>query len=326
MAEELALDEILGDGGTVELHQDPVLAGALRMDGAGDDLLAGAGLAQEEHAGIGRGDLAHVLHHRAQALRGPDEIPLDLRGPQLLLQVEGQAAQFPHLGLGLLALLDVAQDQRVDRLASRLRLGQAGLDGKDLAVGAHGLVTLWHPDRRLRRPCRRFPAHVLGQHLAQALREESFAGLADGRACGTSKHPLGGAVEQGDATLLVDRDDRVHRRFKDVSQPFLVFSVLLLELLQFKVGGDTREHLFVLEGFGDVIDGADRKPLDLIGRGGQRGHEDDGNISGGGTFFEQAAGGKPIHLRHHHVEEDKIGADIVGLLPKRSRHPLRSRP
>ncbi len=265
---------------------------------------------------VGAGDLPHLAHDLGQPPGRPDDRLALLGGPQLFLQILRQAAQFPHLGLGLPALLDVTQDQRVDRLAARVRLGQAGLDGKDLAVGAHGLVTLGHPDRRLRRPSRCVPAHVLGQHLAQALRKESFAGLADGRAGRISKHPLGGAVEQGDATVLVDRDDRVHRRFKDVSQPFLVFFVLLLELLQCKVGGDAREHLFVLEGFGDVIDGAERKALDLIGRGGQRGHEDNGNISGGDTLFEQAAGGKPIHLRHHHVEQDKIGSDILGLLER----------
>lgn len=57
-------------------------------------------------------------------------------------------------------------------------------------------------------------------------------------------------------------------------------------------------------------------PVDLIGRGGQGGHEDDGNISGGGTFFEHAACRKPIHLRHHHVEQDKVGAHILGLIER----------
>ena len=46
------------------------------MDGARDQLLAGAGLPGDEHRGIGRGDLAHLLHHRLQALGAADEVSI----------------------------------------------------------------------------------------------------------------------------------------------------------------------------------------------------------------------------------------------------------
>src|SRR5262249_39822068 len=45
VAEELALEELGGDGGTVELDEGAGAAGAGVVDGAGDELLAGAGLA-----------------------------------------------------------------------------------------------------------------------------------------------------------------------------------------------------------------------------------------------------------------------------------------
>src|SRR5207245_3140616 len=52
VAEQLALEEGLGDGAAV--HGDERLGGALRLhvDGARDQLLAGAGLAAEEHGGL----------------------------------------------------------------------------------------------------------------------------------------------------------------------------------------------------------------------------------------------------------------------------------
>src|SRR5690606_14300454 len=56
VAEELALDELGRDRGAVDL--DERAAGALGavVDPAGDELLAGAGLAGDEHAGLGRRD------------------------------------------------------------------------------------------------------------------------------------------------------------------------------------------------------------------------------------------------------------------------------
>ena len=53
IAEELALDEVLGDGRAVQLDEDAVAAQALRVDGARDELLAGAGFAIDQHAAIG---------------------------------------------------------------------------------------------------------------------------------------------------------------------------------------------------------------------------------------------------------------------------------
>src|SRR5262249_53334119 len=67
VAEELAFDEVAGDGGAVEGDEGLVGAGGVGMNGAGDDFLAGAALAGDEdvdgRAGdaLGEGpDSAHV--------------------------------------------------------------------------------------------------------------------------------------------------------------------------------------------------------------------------------------------------------------------------
>ena len=57
VAEQLALDEVLGDGAAVD--DDERRRGAVRasVNLAGDELLARAGLAGDEHADVGRRDL-----------------------------------------------------------------------------------------------------------------------------------------------------------------------------------------------------------------------------------------------------------------------------
>jgi hypothetical protein len=81
VAEQLALDEVLWDRGAVELDHDPILALATAMDGAGDDLLAGAG------------DRLELLHDRPQALGSADHSLGTLRKPQLFLKIACQPLQ-----------------------------------------------------------------------------------------------------------------------------------------------------------------------------------------------------------------------------------------
>src|SRR5208282_2662024 len=60
VAEELTLDEVLGDGAAVDDDERP--GGAVRapVDLAGDELLAGAGLAGDEHRDVGGRDLLQL--------------------------------------------------------------------------------------------------------------------------------------------------------------------------------------------------------------------------------------------------------------------------
>ena len=85
VAEELALEELLGHGGAVDRHQRSVLPIPAPVERLGDDLLPGAALAGDEDARVGVGDpveqLVELPHGRAvadellEALRLADQPP-----------------------------------------------------------------------------------------------------------------------------------------------------------------------------------------------------------------------------------------------------------
>ena len=64
VAEQLALEQVLGDGGAVDRHQRAAGARAVVVDRLGDDLFAGAALAGEQHGGAQRRDAADGGEHR----------------------------------------------------------------------------------------------------------------------------------------------------------------------------------------------------------------------------------------------------------------------
>ena len=70
VAEQLALDEVLGHGGAVEGDDPLPLAGAVLVDGLGDQLLAGAAFAGDQHGGVGRGDPLEPVDHRLHLAAG----------------------------------------------------------------------------------------------------------------------------------------------------------------------------------------------------------------------------------------------------------------
>jgi hypothetical protein len=63
--EQLALDELGRDGGAVDLDERPVGARRVLVDGAGDELLAGAVLAGDEHARRRGRDALDLVEQRA---------------------------------------------------------------------------------------------------------------------------------------------------------------------------------------------------------------------------------------------------------------------
>ena len=69
VAEELALDQVFGQGAAVDRDEGPIGAAALVVEAARDQLLARAGLAQDHDRGVGGGDgidqPADLLHGRA---------------------------------------------------------------------------------------------------------------------------------------------------------------------------------------------------------------------------------------------------------------------
>ena len=109
VAEELALDERGGQGGAVELDEGPLPPGAQRVEGVGDEVLAHAGLALEEHGRRGRRHLLDLGQHVAQRV-GAAHHALEARlGLHLLAQV------------GVVGLEPLAQPPDLgERLAERL--------------------------------------------------------------------------------------------------------------------------------------------------------------------------------------------------------------
>ena len=66
VAEQLAFQQALGQGAAVDADVGAVGAAAEAMDGAGDEFLAGAGLADDEHAGLSGSNQARQASHVAQ--------------------------------------------------------------------------------------------------------------------------------------------------------------------------------------------------------------------------------------------------------------------
>jgi hypothetical protein len=131
VAEELALDQPGRDRRAVDLRQRPVLARALVVDGAGDQLLAGASLPGDEDGGVGRGDALNSTQHRQQRVAAADHLREVVLVVNLLLQV------------GVLVLQ--ARLQRRDLLVGRHVLdGQGDLPGDVLQEGDVGLGVLVH--------------------------------------------------------------------------------------------------------------------------------------------------------------------------------------
>jgi hypothetical protein len=90
MPEQLALDQLLGDGGAVHLDEGAGGAKALVMDVASDELLARSVLPEDEHAPVGRRRLRDVgaqgVDGRALADHHPAVLDLLLEGAVLRLQ------------------------------------------------------------------------------------------------------------------------------------------------------------------------------------------------------------------------------------------------
>ena len=88
IAEELALDVVLGNGGAVQLNENAVAAQASGVDGAGDQLFARAGFAINENAAVGGRHERDLLAESA----GLDAFAGDLRFERKL------AAEFDVFG------------------------------------------------------------------------------------------------------------------------------------------------------------------------------------------------------------------------------------
>src|SRR5579871_5317186 len=103
MPEELAFNEVFGNGGAIDLNIHGIFAKALSVNGACHKFLASAGFAVNQHAAVGRRHQRDLL---AECFDGNAVAHNDAAGLKLLLVIEILAAQ----SLGFDRVLD--HDQR----------------------------------------------------------------------------------------------------------------------------------------------------------------------------------------------------------------------
>src|SRR6185295_3769609 len=112
VAEELALDQRGGDGCAVHLHQRLVPAAAALVDGPGEELLPGPGLAEDEHRRVRRRDLAHLGERVEERGAVSEDLPRAPEVSELGAEVLGLAGQGGDPPLRLEPLVDVPEDER----------------------------------------------------------------------------------------------------------------------------------------------------------------------------------------------------------------------
>ncbi len=99
VAEELAFDEVFGNGGAVDLHEGARGPAAVGMERPGHQFLAGAVFPGDEHAGVGGGHQVQRLPELADGLALADNLPGRgrlLAQPPVLFRQAGQFQAVPH--------------------------------------------------------------------------------------------------------------------------------------------------------------------------------------------------------------------------------------
>ena len=104
VAEQLALEEILGDGAAVDGHEGPRLARAPVMDLAGDQFLSRTGLARHQHGDVGARHLLDLAEDVAHGIGAAEDLAVGL-----LLQAADQ------LGLVRAQLVQLAGELEQER-------------------------------------------------------------------------------------------------------------------------------------------------------------------------------------------------------------------
>ena len=142
VAEDLGLEQRIGNGRTADGLERPRLPAAQIVDGAGGHFLAGAGGPEDQYRDVGLGGCADRLEHQEH-----------------LLVAANQLEEFPHRrGLAAADRLDrrrqEAGEQAVRALVGRSRRAVAGRDAVPSACDAGA-------DQRLETPLG-IPAHAAG--------------------------------------------------------------------------------------------------------------------------------------------------------------------
>jgi len=132
VSEQLAFDELLGNGRTVHLDERAVAPAAHPVDAARHQFLAGAVLAVNQHAAVGRRShrdlLAQLLHDVALADHG--EAAIDVCAQRAVLRLQPPLADgvpdHEHGFLERQRLLDEVERAHLDRAHRRLDVAVPG--------------------------------------------------------------------------------------------------------------------------------------------------------------------------------------------------------
>ena len=129
VAEQLALQQGVGQGAAVDRHEGAVFSGGEGVDGPRHQLLAGATLSGDEDGGAGGGDGAHHVEERDHGRGDADDLLQAVAAAQLLLEPQVLLAELLALqGVADhdLELVDVEGLQQVI-VGSQLEGGHRGL-------------------------------------------------------------------------------------------------------------------------------------------------------------------------------------------------------
>jgi hypothetical protein len=186
VTEEFGLEQRFGEGRAVGDDEGAVLARAVVVEGAGDDVLAGPGLAGDEHGAVGGRDLGDELHDLAHAGRGADHVADAVPGLEFGAEPAGQVDEvlaFERAGRGDQELrradgfFEVVEGPELDGFDGRLDRGVSRDDedfgvGRDIARGAEQLDAVH---------LRHFDVEQEQVEVLLAEQIESFAGRRGGR-------------------------------------------------------------------------------------------------------------------------------------------------
>src|SRR5438094_2931179 len=137
VAEEFTLEEPRWDSRAIDLDEGSLAAAASVVDGARDQFLSRAGLAEDEHGRVGRRDGLHLLEDVSERAALADDFPERVLGADLALEVDALLGE-PFRELGDLPECERVGDRHRhlagDRLDHRDRRWREGI-GLNVAHG-----------------------------------------------------------------------------------------------------------------------------------------------------------------------------------------------
>src|SRR5215510_13414824 len=143
-----------------------------------------------------------------------------------------------ELGFETLLIADVADDGGEELVSVFVDLRNRRLDRELLAVGPQTEKRARLSHRPLRHVRFAEDADVLAMRRAEPPRDKAVQALSQGLGRRAAEHLLSRRVEKHDALILIDGNDRVHRRGKNAGE---------LGLAQSQRGGDLRLMLIICD-------------------------------------------------------------------------------